>query len=109
MLFFTLASCTTAHVQVEPGYHRHQQSFYYYPSANVYFDGSCNRYIYNNGGSWISASILPRGVYIENSPRYSVSYNGPEIWRDNDLHRKRYHEQREERREHDRRRNRDRD
>ena len=90
-----LISCSTSRVQTEPiyTYHRDMQSFYYYPSANVYYDGSCNRYIYNHGGSWITTSILPVGVYIGNSPRYQVYYRGAEIWRDNQLHRNTYFRQ----------------
>ena len=90
-------SCTTA--QAQPGYERNQdhnndyaqQSFDYYPSANVYFDNSCNRYIYNNGRSWLSVNFLPFGFSIGNSPRYQVYSNyGSEIWRDNDMHRSKY-------------------
>jgi hypothetical protein len=68
-------------------------SYYYYPSANVYFDGSCNRYIYQNGRSWVTASILPSGIFIGNEPRVQVYYNGPEVWRDNDRHRSLYYRQ----------------
>ena len=91
-----MTSCTTTRVQTQPGYesyNRVRQSFYYYPSANVYFDGSCNRYIYNRGGSWITASVLPSDIFIGNEKRYQVYYNGPEVWRDNQAHRNTYYRQ----------------
>lgn len=90
-----LLSCTTSRVSMpyerNPNYS--QRSFYYYPSANVYYDGSCNNYLYQNGRSWVSASVLPRGYYIGNQPRYQVYYRGPEVWRDNDRHRNMYYRQ----------------
>lgn len=89
------SSCTTSHVQTEypDRNYRSQQSFYYYPSANVYFDGSCNRYIYNNGRRWETAAYLPSGIYIGKEPRVMVYYNGADVWRNNQQHRNLYYRQ----------------
>jgi hypothetical protein len=68
-----------------------QQSFYYYPNANVYYDVSCNRYIYNNGGSWLSVNVLPANIYLGNSPRFTVYHRGPQVWLDNAFHVRNYY------------------
>ena len=62
-------------------------------SANMYYDRSCNQYIYQRGRSWITSSFLPPGVYLDNSPRYPVYYYGPDVWKDNSLHQSRYYAQ----------------
>jgi len=64
----------------------YQQSFYYYPDANVYFDLSCNRYIYFDGNAWLYANTLPTGIFIGRSPRFLVYHNGPRVWMDNAIH-----------------------
>jgi hypothetical protein len=83
-------SCTTNHVTEYP--YRAPQTYYYYPSANVYYDGGRSCYIYNNGHSWITAAVLPYGFSIGND-RVQVYYNGSEVWRDNERHRSLYYRQ----------------
>jgi hypothetical protein len=85
-----LTSCSTSRITSYPN--RGPQSYYYYPSANVYYDGGRSCYIYNSGGSWITASTLPSRFSIGND-RVKVFYNGPEVWRDNDRHRAAYYRQ----------------
>jgi len=85
-----LTSCTTSRVSSYP--ERASQSYYYYPSANVYYDGGRSCYYYNNGRSWITAAVLPSGFSIGND-RVKVFYNGPEVWRDNERHRAAYYKQ----------------
>ena len=119
-----IMSFTTTQVKAQSPYERNrdynndsrQQSFDYYPSSNVYYDGSCNRYIYNNGRSWLTVNFLPFGFSIGNSPHYQVyCNNGSEIWRDNDMHRNKYCRQQDndyrydDRRDWNRDRNRNRD
>ncbi|HMC99938.1 MAG TPA: hypothetical protein VKH37_07290 [Ferruginibacter sp.] len=88
-----LTSCSTSRETSRVEYSRRApQSYYYYPSANVYYDGSCSRYIYNNGRSWVTASILPSGFSIGND-RVQINYNGADVWRDNDRHRRDYYRQ----------------
>jgi hypothetical protein len=62
------------------------QSFYYYPGANVYYDINCNRYIYNNGYGWLTVNVLPPSIYLGNAPRYMVYHRGPQVWLDNPIH-----------------------
>ena len=87
-----LTSCTSSRVSETSYSNRASQSCYYYPSANVYYDGGRSCYYYNNGRNWITASILPSGFTIGND-RVKVFYNGPEVWRDNDRHREAYYRQ----------------
>jgi len=70
-----LASCSSSRSS-ETGYPDRSQSYYYYPSANVYYDGGRHCYMYNNGRSWVTASILPNSIFIGND-RVKVFYNGP--------------------------------
>ena len=86
-----LTSCSSSRVPSE-SYSNRSQSYYYYPSANVYYDGGRSCYVYNNGRNWISASVLPSGFSIGND-RVKVFYNGPEVWRDNERHRAAYYKQ----------------
>ena len=101
MVVIILMSCSASHVQTQSPYPQNgryndiqaRRSFDYYPSANMYYDRSCNQYIYQRGRSWITSSFLPPGVYLDNSPRYPVYYYGPDVWRDNSLHQSRYYAQ----------------
>jgi hypothetical protein len=70
---------------VDPQYND-QQSFEYYPDANVYYDNSCNRYIYNNGGAWVTVNALPVGISLYGAPYYRVYHRGPQVWLDNAIH-----------------------
>src|ERR1700757_5246421 len=49
-----------------------QQGYYYYPDANVYYDPSCNHYIYNDGYGWLTVNVLPFNIRIGNLPRFMV-------------------------------------
>ena len=67
-------------------------SFYYYPSSNVYFNISTGNYIYYDPGvtTWVTVQRLPATIVVTRTPRYIVYYNGPEVWRDNGLHKGKY-------------------
>jgi hypothetical protein len=74
---------------VDPQY-SDQQSFDYYPDANVYYDNSCNRYIYYDGGAWLTVNVLPQGISLLGLPRFRVFHRGPQVWLDNAFHRNYY-------------------
>jgi hypothetical protein len=74
---------------VDPQY-SDQQSFDYYPDANVYYDNSCDRYIYYDGGAWITVNVLPQGISLFGLPRFRVFHRGPQVWLDNAFHRNYY-------------------
>lgn len=67
-------------------------TFYYYPTPNVYYNLSSHDYIYYNTGTttWVTGRALPRGIVLTRSSRYTVYYNGPEVWRNNGLHKGKY-------------------
>lgn len=65
-------------------------SFYFYPSQNVYYNVASHDYIYYDGGTWVTVRTLPSTIVINRAPRYTVYYNGPEVWRDNGLHKGKY-------------------
>ncbi len=64
-----------------------RHKFYYYPSANVYYDVSVGLYYYNPGSTWTSVQVLPPGFSITiGAPRYVVYHQGPDVWVDNHIH-----------------------
>lgn len=72
--------------------HKHMhQSFFYYPSVNVYYSPSMGNYWYMNSSNvWINVNTLPTQIVIINQPRHEVFYDGLEVWRANSAHFKRY-------------------
>lgn len=72
--------------------HKHMnQPFFYYPSANVYYNPSMGNYWYRNSRNvWINVNTLPSQIVIINQPRHEIFYDGLEVWRANPVHFKRY-------------------
>ena len=101
-----LMSFSAGRVQSQPTYDRNddrydnrynngynnqsQRGFDFFPSANVYFDISFNRYWFMRGGTWASSPFLPPGIMINRNECQRVYYNGPDVWRDNNRHRDRW-------------------
>ena len=71
-------------------------TYYYYPSANVYYNVGTHQYVYYDPGvtTWTTVKTLPSGVTITRTPRYTVYYNGPDVWKDNAMHKTKYKVQR---------------
>jgi hypothetical protein len=63
-----------------------RQSFYYYPSANAYFNIETRQYVYQREGAWITANYLPADVCVDNAQRFMVYHNGYDVWRENHEH-----------------------
>jgi hypothetical protein len=68
-----------------------QQEFYYYPSANVYYNVYNRQYIYPRNGVWVSVATPNFNFSFSNMPRYAVYSDGPEVWLNNGYHIERYH------------------
>ena len=66
--------------------------FYYYPSSNVYYNVSTGEYWYYDNGTtnWVDVKTLPTTITVEKTPRYTVYYNGTDVWKDNAVHQKKY-------------------
>jgi len=66
--------------------------FYYYPSANVYQNVTTNEYWYydNATSNWVKVNTLPTTIVVEKTPRHIVYYNGPDVWKENATHQKKY-------------------
>lgn len=76
---------TAAQPSHAKAYGKHK--YYYYPVSNVYYDAGPRLYYYNAGPSWKSVNVLPPTFSISTgAPRYAVYYDGPEVWRDNQVH-----------------------
>jgi len=67
-------------------------TFYYYPSANVYYNVSASDYWYFDDATkaWVEIKTLPATITLEKTPRYTVYYNGTDVWKDNAAHMKKY-------------------
>ena len=67
-------------------------TFYYYPSANVYYNVSGSDYWYFDDATkaWVEVKTLPATITVEKTPRYTVYYNGTDVWKDNAEHMKKY-------------------
>jgi len=66
--------------------------FYYYPSSNVYYNVSTGEYWYYDDVSttWIEVKALPTTITFEKAPKYTVYYNGIDVWKENAEHIKKY-------------------
>jgi hypothetical protein len=68
-----------------------KQKFYYYPAYNVYYDAGPRLYYYNGGSAWTGVAVLPPAInFTVGAPRYTVYYNGPQVWLDNPAHMAKY-------------------
>ena len=67
-------------------------TFYYYPSSNVYYNVSAADYWYFDDATkaWVEVKTLPTTITLGKTPRYTVYYNGTDVWKDNAEHVKRY-------------------
>jgi len=64
--------------------------FYYYPSANLYYNTATGQYAYLNNGTWVTSKALPRGMTVRNTQRHVVYNASPEVWVNNQAHVTRY-------------------
>ena len=66
--------------------------YYYYPSSNVYYNPTTNEYWYYDDVSttWTEVKTLPTTITITKTPRYTVYYNGDDVWMDNAAHMQNY-------------------
>ncbi len=85
-LLFALGSTTKIAAQET------RVKFYYYPSTNIYYNPSTGEYWYYNDLSttWTEVKILPTTITFTKTPRYTVYYNGTDVWKDNTAHMQKY-------------------
>lgn len=57
--------------------------YYYYPTANVYYNSATGSYIYFNNHQWITVNQLPGTVVLKDKPKKIVYYEGPDVWNHN--------------------------
>src|ERR1044071_3481714 len=87
-VFLMLAGTTRVAAQE----HQQRVRFYYYPSNNVYYNVTDKEYWYYDEPTtkWVEVQTLPATIVVQKTPRYTVYYNGPDVWKDNDTHKKKY-------------------
>jgi hypothetical protein len=64
--------------------------FYYFPSANVYYNTTTATYSYIENGNWVSAPSLPATYSIKHTPRHIVYHANAQVWNNNYNHRTNY-------------------
>ena len=67
-----------------------QKKFYYYPSANVYYDITGKQYVYFDNGTWTQVNTLPANIKVINTRRVIVYHPNREVWMGNSDHIKKY-------------------
>jgi len=88
-LLFALGSSTRVFAQAPQ---ETRVRFYYYPSSNIYYNPTNTEYWYYDdvSATWTQVKELPSTVVVTKSPRYTVYYNGEDVWKDNATHMKKY-------------------
>lgn len=76
----TMSTTTTTH------------RYYFYPSTNVYYDDVSGNYWYYDDPTtqWVVVKTLPSTITIAKAPRYHVTYNGDDPWKNNAADLKKY-------------------
>jgi hypothetical protein len=77
-------------IQSAESLHAQRVKYYYYPSSNVYYNPSTREYVYFNNNTWTPVTTLPGTIRVQNTRRYMVYHNGPDVWTDNEQHMKKY-------------------
>ena len=77
-------------IQATGSLHAQRVKYYYYPSANVYYNPVTGQYVYYNNNTWTPVRTLPTTIRVVHTQRYIVYHNGPEIWMDNAEHMRKY-------------------
>ena len=75
-----------------PAVHPHEgNQYYYYPSKNIYYDVSHQRYIFSldSGRTWDSLSSKAATAAIEGK-REVIYSTSSEVWLNNEMHRQEY-------------------
>jgi hypothetical protein len=90
-VLFALATSTKVSAQA-PVTKETRITFYYYPSSNIYYNPANSEYWYYDDVSttWTQVKELPTTIVLTKTPRYTVYYNGEDVWKDNTVHMKKY-------------------
>jgi hypothetical protein len=66
--------------------------YFYYPESNVYYNVESGDYWYYDtpGSRWTTVRALPSTIVVEKTPRYTVYYNGADVYKENPEHAKKY-------------------
>ena len=65
--------------------------YFYYPSANVYFDVAYDKYVYQKGNDWVRDTVLPENLTIEKSEKpVRIDYIQDDVYIFNENHRAKY-------------------
>jgi len=92
LLALTLVGSLAVCAQQQPPPPPAKVKFYYYPSSNIYYNPATNEYWYydNPTVTWMEVRELPPTITFTKTPKYTVYYNGQDVWKDNATHKKKY-------------------
>jgi hypothetical protein len=94
-LLFALGTSIRAFAQQpvpQPVTKETRTTFYYYPQSNIYYNPGSTEYWYYDdvSATWTQVKELPTTIVLTKTPRYTVYYNGSDVWKDNAEHMKKY-------------------
>ena len=91
-LVFAIAGSFTVAAQETMSTTTTRVKYYYYPSSNIYYNPATNEYWYFDDVSttWMEVKTLPSTITFTKTPKYTVYYNGADVWKDNATHKKKY-------------------
>ena len=69
-------------IQATGSLHAQRVKYYYYPSANVYYNPVTGQYVYYNNNTWTPVRTLPTTIRKDCCIRqgHVVYHNGPDVW-----------------------------
>jgi hypothetical protein len=87
-LFILMSFAVSAEAQKTT---KKKTKFYYYPTANVYYDVATSQYAYDSSGTWVYVQTLPTSIELGDNPaKYEVWHDTPDVWVDNKVHKVKY-------------------
>lgn len=88
-----LTGCVYDPYYAGPGHHSYQPyyyplyyDYYFYPSAQVYFNYSSGYYYYPSGKRWIRSNVLPPHIRLESRERVTTRVEGDKPYLKNQQH-----------------------
>lgn len=64
--------------------------YYYYPTANMYYNPATNQYAYIDNGTWGWYNALPANATVSGQKRVLVYHTADDVWMNNATHASKY-------------------
>jgi hypothetical protein len=83
-VLFAVGMFTTSSAQAQ------KVKYYYYPTANVYYNPAINQYAYVENGTWGWYNALPANTTVLAQRRVLVYHTADDVWMNNAAHASKY-------------------